>query len=48
MKNRAMNAKQPGSFHRFLIAPVLRFMDKMSGRDVPVAKKKSNIARRTA
>src|SRR3954465_11812096 len=33
----------PSAFHTFLIAPVLRLMDKMSGRHVP--KKKANLGR---
>jgi hypothetical protein len=32
--------KTPSVFHALLVAPVLRLMDKMSGRQVP--KKKSN------
>jgi hypothetical protein len=33
----------PSSFHTFVVAPVLRLMDKISGRHVP--KKRANAGR---
>lgn len=39
---------KPSAFHEMFIAPVLRLMDKMSGRHVPGAKKKKPAPRQAA
>jgi hypothetical protein len=47
--NRSKNVNpKPSAFHEFLIARVLRLMDKISGRDVPGSKKKKPAPRRAA